>query len=265
MAEPVGLYVTKSDYAYTRLREGVLSGELAPGTVLNQANLAKTIGISTTPLREALRRLKSEGLVELDAHRDARVTPLTAEEARDLLEVRRSLDPLAVGLAADRRTKEEIRRMRQAAVGLESLGSDPTVADLVAHRAFHAALYAASHNDTLIATLDALWDKADRYRRVGLAAAPGQAARGQAAPGQAAPGQAAPGQAAPGQAARSQAERDRTAREHGELLDAVVRGDSAGAAEVMRQHVDASLGAKAVTRLAGNGIGATVTDTADPS
>jgi len=235
MGEPAGLYLTKSDYAYTRLRDGVLSGEFAPGTVLNQANLAKTIGISTTPLREALRRLKSEGLVELDAHRDARVAPLTAEEARDLLEVRRSLDPLAVGLAAERRTKEEIRRMRQATVCLESLGSDPTVTDLVAHRVFHAALYVASHNDLLITTLDALWDKADRYRRLGLAAV------------------------------RSEAERDRTAREHAELLDAVVRGDSAGAAEVMRQHVDCSLGAKAVTRLGGNRVSATATDATDPS
>ena len=56
--------------------------------------------MSTTPLREALRRLKQEGLVELDAHRDARVRPLDATEARDLLELRRSLDPLAASLAA---------------------------------------------------------------------------------------------------------------------------------------------------------------------
>ena len=235
MGEPTGLYVTKSDYAYTRLRESVLSGEFAPGTVLNQATLARTIGISTTPLREALRRLKSEGLVELDAHRDARVAPLTAEEARDLLEVRRSLDPLAVGLAAERRTKDEIRRMRQAAVGLESLGNDPTVAELATHRVFHAALYVASHNDLLITMLDALWDKTDRYRRLGLAAV------------------------------RSQAERDRTAREHAELLEAVVRGDSAGAAELMGQHVDSSLGARAVTRLDANPFSATVAGATSPS
>src|ERR687889_870730 len=164
MSEPAGLRSTKSAYAYTRLREGVLSGEFAPGTVLNQAGLAKTIGISTTPLREALRRLKSEGLVELDAHRDARVSPLTAEEARDLLEVRRSLDPLAVGLAAERRSKEDIRAMRRAAIGLESLGNDPTAAELATHRVFHAALYVASHNDLLITMLNALWDKPDRYR-----------------------------------------------------------------------------------------------------
>jgi DNA-binding GntR family transcriptional regulator len=233
MSEPAGLYVTKSDYAYTRLREGVLSGEFAPGTVLNQASLAKTIGISTTPLREALRRLKSEGLVELDAHRDARVSSLTAEEARDLLEVRRSLDPLAVGLAAERRTKDDIRAMRQAAIGLEPLVTNPTVDDLVAHRAFHVALYVASHNDLLVSTLDALWDKADRYRRLGL------------------------------EAVRSQAERDQKAREHTELLDAVVRGDSQGATEVMRQHIETSLGAKAFSRLGSEGPGSTVTDVSD--
>jgi DNA-binding GntR family transcriptional regulator len=100
MSEPVELYATKSDFAYRRVREMILSGELEPGGVINQAILAREIGISTTPLREALRRLKQQGLVELDAHRDARVTELSAEEARDLLEVRRSLDPLAASLAA---------------------------------------------------------------------------------------------------------------------------------------------------------------------
>jgi DNA-binding GntR family transcriptional regulator len=86
-------FTTKSDLAYTRVRRLILSGELAPGAVLPQASLARTIGISTTPLREALRRLKQEGLVDLDAHKDARVRPLDATEARDLLELRRNLDP----------------------------------------------------------------------------------------------------------------------------------------------------------------------------
>ena len=110
MSQPAELYSTKSDFAYLTLRHRILSGEFAPGQVLNQATLARTIGISTTPLREALRRLKSEGLVELGAHRDARVTDLSAEEARDLLEIRRSLDPLAAALAAERRTTADITR-----------------------------------------------------------------------------------------------------------------------------------------------------------
>ena len=82
------------------LRDRILGGDLAPGQVLQQRELAASLGISTTPLREALRRLMTEGLVELDSHRDARITDLRAEQARDLLELRMALDPLAASLAA---------------------------------------------------------------------------------------------------------------------------------------------------------------------
>lgn len=219
MSEPAGLYVTKSDYAYTRIRELILSGEFEPGMVLQQAQLAKTIGISTTPLREALRRLMTEGLVSLDAHRDARVAALTAEEARDLLELRLSLDPLACSLAAQRRTKDDISRMRAALSNCRALGDSPTMEDLVAHRSFHQAVYEASHNDMLISTLDGLWDKADRYRLMGL------------------------------QVRRGQEERDQKDQEHRELFEAVLRGDGDAAAAVMLQHIGTSLGAKAASRL----------------
>jgi DNA-binding GntR family transcriptional regulator len=219
MSEPAGMYVTKSDYAYNRLREGILSGEFEAGTVLQQGLLAKTIGISTTPLREALRRLMTEGLVELDAHRDARVSSLTAEEARDLLEIRSSLDPLAAALAADRRTKDDIRRMRETLHRTKPLLGNPTVHDLIAHRAFHQAIYEASHNYLLITTLNGLWDKADRYRRLGL------------------------------EHERTQEERDQKDREHHGLVDAIVAGDGELAATVMLNHINTSLGAKAASRL----------------
>lgn len=219
MSQPAGPHSTKSDFAYTQLRVMILSGDFHPGQVLNQATLARTIGISTTPLREALRRLKSEGLVELDAHRDARVTELSPEEARDLLEVRRSLDPLAVALAAERRTKAEIKEIRDAAEDLEPLRHGFGVDDLIAHRRFHTALYRASHNDLLITTLDGLWDKADRYRRVGLTAE------------------------------RSEEEREDKASEHARLSECVIAGDAEGAAEVMHQHIATSLGAKAAWRM----------------
>src|SRR3954449_12809603 len=110
-----------------------MSGELPPGAVLNQAVLAREIGISTTPLREALRRLAQQGLVELDAHRDARVTRLRAEEARDLLEVRLSLDPLAAALAAERRAQQDLAEMRAGLDGLHALPSNPTTSQLMAH------------------------------------------------------------------------------------------------------------------------------------
>ncbi len=145
-------FATKSDLAYTRLRGLILSGDLAPGAVLPQAALASTIGISTTPLREALRRLKQEGLVDLDAHRDARV------------------HPLAASLAAQRRTEADLADVRTALDGLEALSARPSVAQLDSHHRFHAAIHRASHNTLLVETLDGLWVKTDRYRRHGLEA-----------------------------------------------------------------------------------------------
>lgn len=219
MTEPAPQLLTKSDLAYNRVREKILSGEFAPGSVINQAALAGTIGISTTPLREALRRLKAEGLVELDAHRDARVTELKAEEARDLFEMRRSLDPMAAALAAQRRTKADLTEIRDALGGLMPLPGNPDYAHLLRHRRFHRAIYLASHNDLLIDTLEGLWDKADRYRRLAL------------------------------EVERTAAANAKTAEEHQLLLDHVAAGDADAAAAVMRDHVDASLGAQAAWRL----------------
>ena len=220
--DPAGpAFATKSDLAYTRLRSLILGGELAPGAVLPQAALAQTIGISTTPLREALRRLKQEGLVDLDAHRDARVRPLDAAEARDLLELRGSLDPLAAALAAQRRTEDDVAAIRAALDGLDALGARPSAAQLESHHRFHGAIHRASHNALLVETLDGLWVKTDRYRRHGL------------------------------EAGRTQDELDARAAEHRQLFEAVRDGDAETAADLMSRHVATSLGARSADRLAG--------------
>ncbi|MGY1827114.1 GntR family transcriptional regulator [Blastococcus sp. SYSU DS0541] len=219
MSDAGAEYATKSDLAYTRVRGLILSGELAPGDVLPQAALARTIGMSTTPLREALRRLKQEGLVELDAHRDARVRPLEAAEARDLLELRQTLDPLAASLAARRRTDEDLTELRAALDGLETLSASPSVGELESHHRFHAAIHRASRNALLVQTLDGLWVKTDRYRRHGL------------------------------EAGRSDEERAARATEHRLLYEAVRDGDAEAAGELMRRHVDTSLGARSLGRL----------------
>lgn len=210
---------TKAEVAYTLVRDRLLRGELVPGAVIQQAALARDLGISTTPLREALRRLMTEGLVELDARRDARVTRLTAEEARDLIEIRRSLDPLAAGLAAERRTRDDLALIRAKAAELRPLRTDPGPSELATHRRFHVAIYTASHNQLLVETLDGLWDKADRYRRLAL------------------------------EDGRTEQDLDRTNTEHLALVDAIAAGDSGTAAAVMLAHVDASLGARAAARL----------------
>jgi DNA-binding GntR family transcriptional regulator len=163
------VYASKSDLAYEQVRAMILSGELAPGTSLAQKQLAESIGMSVTPMREALKRLMTEGLVELASYKDARVTSVTAEEVRDFLEVRLSLDPLAVFLAAQRHTEDDARRIRLAAADLRPVNRHEGEAALTAHRDFHAALYSASHNTRLVQMLSELWDHSDRYRRLGLA------------------------------------------------------------------------------------------------
>ncbi|HEY0617820.1 MAG TPA: GntR family transcriptional regulator [Kribbella sp.] len=219
MDDPNGSRPTKAELAYALVREQILRAELEPGSVIQQGPLARELGISTTPLREAMRRLMSDGLVELDAHRDARVSTLNAEEARDLLEMRRSLDPLAAGLAAERRTREDLDRIRRTAAELEPLRTDPRVQELATHRRFHSSIYGASHNELLTKTLDGLWDRADRYRRLAL------------------------------ESERSQQDLDRTHAEHLALVEAVAAGDAETAAMVMRHHIDASLGARAASHL----------------
>jgi DNA-binding GntR family transcriptional regulator len=218
---PVGPpgFATKSDLAYTRVRELIGTGDLAPGAVLPQAALARTIGISTTPLREALRRLMQEGLVDLDAHRNARVRPLDAAEARNLLELRQTLDPLAASLAAQRRTEADLADVRAALDGLEALSSRPSTAQLESHQRFHAAIHHAAHNALLTQTLDGLWLKTDRYRRHGL------------------------------EAGRTNQERDARATEHRLLFEAIRNGDPEAAADLMHRHVETSLGAQLLDRL----------------
>ncbi len=210
-------YVVKSDFAYAVVRDRILSNEYPPGASFNQAHLAAELGISTTPLREALRKLQTEGLVELGAHRDAIITRLSVEEARDLLEMRLALDPLAAGLAAQRRTRDDIAQIR-AASEIHALPGHPSLDQLVRHRRFHQTIYRAAHNDVLIATLDALWDKSDRYRLAAL------------------------------RRNRDDEELQQKDAEHHELMMCVIAGDSDGASEVMRRHIQSSLGATA-TRL----------------
>ncbi|MGW7518365.1 GntR family transcriptional regulator [Streptomyces sp. NPDC054796] len=213
------LFLSKSDLAYAELRGRILTGVLPAGSRIAQYDLAESLSMSITPLREAIRRLSSEGLVHVETHRDVRVSTMNSDEARQLFEVRLSLDPTAAELAATRRTDEDVAAMRAAVKVLLPVTRHWGEEALTAHRAFHQALYRASHNDVLIRLLDDLWDKSDRYRRLGLELPPGDGPR------------------------------TRDLDEHHRLVELVVDGQAAAAAQLMRDHITHSLTATAISAL----------------
>jgi DNA-binding GntR family transcriptional regulator len=205
------VFSSKGSLAYSELRQMILSGGLAPGSRVSQYELADNMQMSITPLREAIRRLSSEGLILMDTHRDSRVADVSASEARELLEVRLSLEPSATEWAAHRRTDADIAAMRTAAEKLLPVtrvwGEDA----ITAHRDFHRAVYTASHNASMIKLLDDLWDKSDRYRRLGLELPSGDEPR------------------------------TIDLNQHHQILELVASGDGPGAAELARTHVANSL------------------------
>jgi DNA-binding GntR family transcriptional regulator len=157
---------TKSEAAYHEVRQRVMDGRLAPGTDLDQESLAREIGLSTTPVREALRRLEAEGLVSQRAHFAIRVPELSRQEISDIYAVRLQLEPEACRLACEVASDETIREveatLKKTTEG--SIGSMSSLERLTINRDFHRAIYAASGNGTMTAILDSLWDRADRYR-----------------------------------------------------------------------------------------------------
>jgi DNA-binding GntR family transcriptional regulator len=149
---------TKAEAVYQELRGRILTSALLPGSMLSQEGLALQLGVSITPLREALRRLETEGLVKTLAHRTMTIPPLTRREVRELYAVRLQLDPLAAKLAAENATSEVIGEI----VTLASVAADKE--PLTANRRFHRAIYTASKNLVLIELLEQLWNRTDRYR-----------------------------------------------------------------------------------------------------
>ena len=140
---PQLLHHSKSAAVYLELRRRILHAELPPASAINQEQLAAQLGVSTTPLREALRRLESEGLVLPMAHREAVVSPLDPVELEAIYEVREHLDPLAAALAAERHTEAEADEIRRATARMRKPGRDDPMS---VNRRYHAAIYGACHN-----------------------------------------------------------------------------------------------------------------------
>jgi len=138
------------DEAASALREVILKGEFPPGTRLRQIQLATQLGISRTPLREALMKLEQEGLVELLHAGGLRVALLNLDEAVELYDVREVLDGLAARLAAQRIAEQGFRDLKRHLSRMKDcLARQDAHAWFVAHVAFHEGIFRASGNGRL--------------------------------------------------------------------------------------------------------------------
>lgn len=151
-------------WAYSNLRSGILDGTIPAGTVLSQVTLARSMQISRTPLREALRLLASEGLVTGDFNRRLRVTSLDLRDFDQIYALRISVEPLAIRSTVPRLAQAEKSRLSTHVSGMDdALARTDMHGFRSNHRSFHLGLtaYAGPRVEALLAEL---WDHSERYR-----------------------------------------------------------------------------------------------------
>jgi DNA-binding GntR family transcriptional regulator len=188
--------------AYAEVKERLLNGRFAGGTLLSENEIAQRLGLSRTPVRQAFVQLEAEGLLELYPRRGALVVPISASEADDVLEARLLIEQHAARRAAVAAPAEE---MRAAIAEQEASLSEPGVRFIQADRRFHLAIVAAAGNRILTRQYEGL---RDRHQRIAAATL-----------------------------ARDPARRERFLDEHRAIAAALERGDGDAAAALLGEHL----------------------------
>ena len=158
-------YLPLRDVVFQTLRQAILRGELEPGERLMEIHLANRLGVSRTPIREAIRKLELEGLVVMIPRRGAIVASITEKDLKDVLEVRRTLEIMAGEMACDRITPELLEQLKSAGEEFRRLKDTNDFTSLAeVDVKFHDIIYAATDNQRLITILNNLREQMYRYR-----------------------------------------------------------------------------------------------------
>ena len=160
-------YMPLREVVFMTLRRQILRGELKPGERLMEISLANKLGVSRTPIREAIRMLEHEGLVVMVPRRGAHVAEITRQELNDVLEIRKTLEVLAIQRACANMTDRDIRQLREAeeafAILVERKDADITALG-EADEHFHDIIYQGTNNRRLIQILNNLREQMYRFR-----------------------------------------------------------------------------------------------------
>lgn len=194
------------DVVFNTLRKAILTGQLKPGERLMEVHLANRLGVSRTPIREAIRKLELEGLVIMIPRRGAEVARITEKSLKDVLEVRRALDALSVELACDRITQKDINRLLEACGAFERAvreGDASVIAS--ADVALHDIIVEATGNVRLQQLVNNLSEQMYRFRFVYI---------------------------------KEESQHDNLVAEHREIYESIVSRDKERAAAAARLHID---------------------------
>lgn len=148
--------LSRAELAYKRLREGIRAGEFRPGQRLREADLAAQLNVSRTPIREAIRRLASDGLIEVAPSRGVMIISLDKQQVRELYALRGTLEGAAARMAAQHASPAEIAAMWELLQASRDREEPGQIARL--NRLFHQAIHDAAHNRYLAQALVQLSD-----------------------------------------------------------------------------------------------------------
>ena len=158
-------YLPLRDVVFNTLRQAILRGELKPGERLMEIALSQRLGVSRTPVREAIRMLEQEGLVIMIPRKGAQVAEISEKDLKDVLEVRLGLEELAVRIACQRITEEELEELEQAVKEFEeAMKRDDLGALAAADVKVHEVIYGSTHNKRLVQIISNIREQMYRYR-----------------------------------------------------------------------------------------------------
>lgn len=158
-------YLPLRDVVFNTLRRAILKGDLKPGERLMEIALADRLGVSRTPIREAIRKLELEGLVVMAPRKGARVASITERDLNDVLEVRKGMETLAIKLACKRITEEELEKLEEIEMKFQKMIENDDLTGMAeTDVAFHDTIYHATNNQRLVQLLNNLGEQMYRYR-----------------------------------------------------------------------------------------------------
>lgn len=162
-------YKPLREMVFESLREAINLGRLRPGERLMEIQLAEEMGVSRTPVREAIRKLELEGFVAMVPRKGAYVAGISVKDIVDVFEIRSSLEALAAGLAAERITDEEMELLERSLVKVSEFSTDENIKAIVdGDINFHDIIYKASRNQRLVQIINHLQEQIHRFRMTSL-------------------------------------------------------------------------------------------------